>query len=184
MQSNTNADMATPPSRCASPSRPTAVVPTMPSSGVVRFASIAGPAMAKTRALVTTLGGAVGSAIKGARRPSAFGRAHEAHDQPNRHHHGGAEQKVPPEPAYDVEAHIPDAQHERLETLDDVPGVEPKHFQDHADQDRQQDEPENDRERRTAEEAVEVVIVGHRPLRRQAHGSPYHVARFAAGASY
>ncbi len=51
--SNTSADMAMPPSRCASPSRPIAAVPTMPSSGVVRLASIAGPAMAKTRALVT-----------------------------------------------------------------------------------------------------------------------------------
>jgi len=45
--------MATPPSRVASPSRPIAIVETMPISGVVRFATIAGPAMAKTCALVT-----------------------------------------------------------------------------------------------------------------------------------
>ena len=59
--SNTSADMAMPPSRCASPSRPIAAVPTMPSSGVVRFASIAGPAMAKTRALVTAAVESAGS---------------------------------------------------------------------------------------------------------------------------
>ena len=44
---------ATPPSSVASPSRPIAIVETMPISGVVRFATIAGPAMAKTCAVVT-----------------------------------------------------------------------------------------------------------------------------------
>ena len=44
---------ATPPSSVASPSRPIAIVATMPSSGVVRLATIAGPAMANTCALVT-----------------------------------------------------------------------------------------------------------------------------------
>ena len=39
---------ATPPSSVASPSRPIAIVETMPINGVVRFATIAGPAMAKT----------------------------------------------------------------------------------------------------------------------------------------
>ena len=48
-----NEAMATPPSRVASPSRPIAIVETMPISGVVRFATIAGPAMAKTCAVVT-----------------------------------------------------------------------------------------------------------------------------------
>jgi hypothetical protein len=45
--------IATPPSSVASPSRPIAVVETMPIKGVVRFATIAGPAMAKTCAFVT-----------------------------------------------------------------------------------------------------------------------------------
>jgi len=45
--------MATPPSSVASPSRPIAIVETMPISGVVRFAIIAGPAMAKTCAVAT-----------------------------------------------------------------------------------------------------------------------------------
>ena len=48
-----NDAMATPPSSVASPSRPIAIVETMPISGVVRFATIAGPAMAKTCAVVT-----------------------------------------------------------------------------------------------------------------------------------
>ena len=53
MQSNSTDAIATPPSSVASPSRPIAVVETMPISGVVRFATIAGPAMANTCAVVT-----------------------------------------------------------------------------------------------------------------------------------
>src|SRR5271166_4464000 len=53
-QSKITDAIATPPSKVASPSRPIAVVETMPISGVVRFATIAGPAMAKTRAVVTS----------------------------------------------------------------------------------------------------------------------------------
>ena len=52
-QSKITDAMATPPSSVASPSRPIAIVETMPISGVVRFAIIAGPAMAKTCAVVT-----------------------------------------------------------------------------------------------------------------------------------
>ena len=52
-QSKITDAIATPPSKVASPSRPIAVVETMPISGVVRFAIIAGPAMAKTCAVVT-----------------------------------------------------------------------------------------------------------------------------------
>ena len=55
-QSNTTDAIATPPSSVASPSRPIAMVETMPISGVVRFATIAGPAMAKTCAVVTFVG--------------------------------------------------------------------------------------------------------------------------------
>ena len=56
-QSKITDAMATPPSSAASPSRPIAVVETMPISGVVRFATIAGPAMAKTCAVVTLADG-------------------------------------------------------------------------------------------------------------------------------
>lgn len=52
-QSKMTDAIATPPSSVASPSRPIAMVETMPISGVVRFATIAGPAMAKTCAVVT-----------------------------------------------------------------------------------------------------------------------------------
>src|ERR1700752_2828821 len=52
-QSKITEAMATPPSSVASPSRPIAVVETMPINGVVRFAIIAGPAMAKTCLVVT-----------------------------------------------------------------------------------------------------------------------------------
>ena len=55
-QSKITDAIATPPSSVASPSRPIAVVETMPISGVVRFAIIAGPAMAKTCAVVTLRG--------------------------------------------------------------------------------------------------------------------------------
>ena len=57
MQSNSTEAIATPPSSVASPSLPIAVVETMPISGVVRFATIAGPAMANTCAVVTLDGG-------------------------------------------------------------------------------------------------------------------------------
>ena len=52
-QSNRTEAIATPPSSAASPGRPIAVVETMPISGVVRFATIAGPAMVNTCAVVT-----------------------------------------------------------------------------------------------------------------------------------
>ena len=52
-QSNTTDDIATAPSRCASPSRPITAVPTTPSSGVVTLASVIGTAIASTRAWVT-----------------------------------------------------------------------------------------------------------------------------------
>lgn len=47
-QSKITDAIATPPSSAASSSRPIAVVETTPISGVVRFATIAGPAMANT----------------------------------------------------------------------------------------------------------------------------------------
>src|SRR5262245_9260964 len=62
IQSNSTDAIATPPSSVASPSRPIAVVETMPISGVVRFATIAGPAMTNTCAVVT-FAGATGACI-------------------------------------------------------------------------------------------------------------------------
>ena len=73
MQSNSTEAIATPPSSVASPSRPIAVVETMPISGVVRFATIAGPAMANTCAVVT-LDGATGACMSRARRSCRHGR--------------------------------------------------------------------------------------------------------------
>ena len=46
-------EIATAPSRCASPRRPITAVPTTPSIGVVTFASVIGMAMASTRRCVT-----------------------------------------------------------------------------------------------------------------------------------
>ena len=68
-QSNITDAIATPPSSVASPSRPIAVVETMPISGVVRFATIAGPAMAKTCAVVTLVGEVNEPGLRGPYRP-------------------------------------------------------------------------------------------------------------------
>ncbi len=53
VQSKITEAIATPPSSAASPSLPIAVVATMPINGVVKLATIAGQAMANTRAVVT-----------------------------------------------------------------------------------------------------------------------------------
>src|SRR5262249_53809878 len=134
MPSNTIAASATPPRRCASPSRPIAAVATRPSSGVVRFASIAGPAIATTRAWLTVKVGSLatrrplgrhGRACPGQprlvvlaaarktwmpdtrpgmtlkeralRRSPTARRAHQPNNQPDRDHHGGAQQEGAPE---------------------------------------------------------------------------------------
>ena len=55
-QSKMTEAIATPPSMAGSPRRPIAVVETMPINGVVRFAIIAGPAMANTCRVVTLVG--------------------------------------------------------------------------------------------------------------------------------
>src|SRR5262249_44244035 len=172
--------MATPPSSDATPSRPMAAVPTMPSSGVVRLASIAGPAMAKTRALVTGKRGG-GEDLNNSLSSAALhqpGCAQQPRDQPDRDDDGGAQQEVAPQPAYRIEAHLPYPLEQRAQALDDVPGVEPQYLQDHADQDRQQHEAENHRQRRAAEETADRVVaaartlgpsVGRRPFGRHGH---------------
>ena len=68
-QSNITDAMATPPSSVASPSRPIAIVATMPSSGVVRLATIAGPAMANTCADVTLDGEVNEAGLRAVYRP-------------------------------------------------------------------------------------------------------------------
>src|SRR5262245_9791682 len=92
MPSNTIAASATPPRRCASPSRPIAAVATRPNSGVVRFASIAGPAIAKTRAWVTLKVGVM--AMR--RPPGRHGRAKRVEDARERAYVRGQPRLVVP----------------------------------------------------------------------------------------
>src|SRR6201992_3772223 len=114
MQSKSTDAIATPPSRVAPPSRPIAVVETMPISGVVRLATIAGPAIANTCAVVTLDGGLGEEACTdqtmslpplGLARPR---RAEQPRQQPDRDHDHGAKQEVTPQPVHGVEAEIVD----------------------------------------------------------------------------
>ena len=57
-----------------------------------------------------------------------LGDPHEAHDQPDWHHDGGAEQEIATEPAHGFEAHVPDAAIEHLQALEDIPRIEPEDF--------------------------------------------------------
>src|SRR5262249_32699896 len=144
MPSNTIAASATPPMRAASPSRPTAAVATSPSSGVVRLASIAGPAIENTRAWVI--------------RKDKFGsastrRPHQAHDQPDRHDQHGAQEEVAPQPFEGFEAHVPDRLKKLPDAADDVERVEPEYLENETDQNRQERQPEYDGKRSPAEEA-------------------------------
>src|SRR3569623_356213 len=103
MQSKISDAMATPPSTAASPSWPMAAVATMPSSGVVTLATIAGPANAKTLVeLMST------EAVTSPPRSLSPGGVGDAQDQPDRDDDDGAEQEITPQPAHRVEAHIPD----------------------------------------------------------------------------
>src|SRR5262249_53481016 len=81
----------------------------------------------------------------------------EAHDQPDRHDHDGAEQEVAPDPAQDIEAHLPDTLDEAAKAGQDVPRIEAQRREHDADQDRQENEAEQSRHRRAAEEARRVV---------------------------
>ena len=65
MQSKITDAIATPQSKAASPRRPTAVVEAIPIKGVVKLATIAGPAMANTRAVVTLVRKWVGVSFTG-----------------------------------------------------------------------------------------------------------------------
>src|SRR5262249_33107280 len=79
------------------------------------------------------------------------------HDQPDRDHDHSAEQEVLPHPAYRIEAHVPDHANEPLEAEQDVPWIEAERSQDHADHDRQEDQPHRHRNRRTAEKTTHEI---------------------------
>src|SRR5436309_4070710 len=150
MLSNTIAASATPPMRWASPSRPMAAVATSPSSGVVRLASIAGPAIENTQAWVTR---------KEELDSASTRRPHQAHDQPDRHHQHGAEEEVAPQPLEGFEAHVPDGLKQLPDAADDVERIEPKHLENETDQDRQERQPEYDGQRPPAEEAGQRALL-------------------------
>src|ERR1700683_5128391 len=114
-QSKITEAMATPPSSVASPSRPIAIVETMPISGVVRFATIAGPAMAKTCAVVT-----LDKEVNETCQLSPAWRAEHPRDQPDRNHDHGAEQEVAPQPVDGVKAEIPDSLEQQADAVDDI----------------------------------------------------------------
>src|SRR5882724_7682087 len=102
--------------------------------------------------------------FSGSCAPPALG---EPHHQPDRDHDDGTEQEIAPQPDEGVEAHVPDRADQPFDAAPDIARVEPDRRQDHADQDRQQDDPYRDRERRSAEEAV-YDIIGHQAVSERA----------------
>src|SRR6266568_4653751 len=165
MPSNTMAASATPPMRWASPSRPTAAVATSPSKGVVRLASIAGPAIENTRAWV----------IRKAEVASASTRRpHQAHDQPDRHDQHGAKQEIAPQSLEGLVAHVPDRLEQLADAADDVERIEAQHPENEPYQHRQQGEPEEDDKRAPTEKAVQRAWLrggfGYPWFLGQAHG--------------
>src|SRR5438874_1768736 len=165
MPSNTMAASATPPMRCASPSRPTAAVATSPSKGVVRLASIAGPAIENTRAWVIR---------KDELTSASTRRPHQPHDQPDRHDQHGAKQEIAPQSLEGLVAHVPDRLEQLADAADDVEGIEAQHPENEPDQHRQQREPEEDDKRAPAEKAVQRARLrggfGYPWFLGQAHG--------------
>src|ERR1700674_544671 len=133
-QSKITDAIATPQSSVASPSLPIAIVETMPISGVVRFATIAGPAMANTCA-VETLDPEFNETGLRASLSSAWGAEH-SRQQPDRYHDHGAEQEVAPQPVDGVKAEIPDSLKQQPDAVDDIPGIEADGGKHHADQNR------------------------------------------------
>src|SRR5262249_12764827 len=82
----------------------------------------------------------------------------EPHDEPDRDHQHGAEQEITPQPAYRLPSHVPDGVQEPADAVDDVPRVEADRRQHHAHEDREQDQPDDDRERRPAEKTLDEVV--------------------------
>src|SRR5262249_37951999 len=166
MLSNTRAASATPPIRWASPSRPTTAVAPSPSKGVVRLASIAGPAIENTRACVIRKDEV---ALASTRRP------YEPHDQPDRHDQHGAKHEIAPQSLKGLVAHVPDRLEQLADAADDVERIEAKHLENERNQHRQQREPENDDKRATSKKAVQRARLmggfGYPRLLGQAHGS-------------
>src|SRR5712671_444218 len=167
MPSNTMAASATPPMRWASPSRPTAAVATSPSKGVVRLASMAGPAIENTRACVIRKEAA---ALASTRRP------HQPHDQPDRHDQHGAKHEIAPQSLEGLVAHVPDRLEQLADAADDIERIEAEYPENEPDQHRQQREPEEDDKRAPAEKAVQRAWligsggVGYPWFLGQAHG--------------
>src|ERR1700681_1813690 len=130
-QSKMTEAMATPPSSVASPSCPIATVETMPISGVVRFATIAGPAMAKTCAVVTLDGATNKDRPPASLTPAR--RAEHPRQQPDRDHDHGAQQEVAPQPVDGVKAEIPEPLEQHPYAVQDIPGIKPDRGQHPAD---------------------------------------------------
>src|ERR1700722_9057823 len=166
-QSKTTDVIATPPSSVASPSRPMAIVETTPISGVVRFATIAGPAMAKTRALVILEFN--GSNLKTLwferdriETLSPARAAEYPHQEPEWDHDHGAKQEVTPQPVDRIEAEVPDSPKQQLDAAQDIPGVETDRGQHDPDQNREQDQPERHGQWRAAQKAIQGIVAGCR----------------------
>src|SRR5439155_13812028 len=94
---------------------------------------------------------------------SAARGAEQPRQQPDRDHDHGAEQEVAPQPVDGVEAEIPQPLEQHPDAVQDIPGIESDCGEHHADQDRQQDQPERHRQRRAAEKTVQAVIAGQIP---------------------
>src|SRR5215470_2150097 len=118
MPSNTMAASATPPIRWASPSRPTAAVATRPSKGVVRLASMAGPAIENTRACVIR---------KEELALASTRRSHQPHDQPDRYDQHGAQHEIAPQSLEGLVAHVPDRLEQLADAANDVKRIEVEH---------------------------------------------------------
>src|SRR5262245_7774053 len=166
MPSNTIAASATPPMRWASPSRPTAAVATSPSKGVVRLASIAGPAIENTRA---------GVVRKEELTSTSTRRPYEPHAQPDRHDQHGAKHEIATQSLESAVTHVPGRRQQLADAADDVERIEAELPEYEPNQHRQQCEPEEDDERAPAEKAVQRARLrrgfGYPWFLGQAHGS-------------
>src|SRR3954451_7449451 len=91
-------------------------------------------------------------------------RAKNTHQEPDRDHDHRAEQEIAPQPVDGIEAEVPQPLKQHADAMQDVPGIEADRGEHHADQDRQQDQPERHRQRRAAEKAVQAFIIAGRQI--------------------
>src|SRR6476659_5172107 len=99
----------------------------------------------------------------------APGAEHPRH-QPDRDHDHSAEQEVAPQPVDGVKPEVPEPPKQQLDAGEDIPGIETDGGEDHADEDRQQDQPNFYNDTPTTEKTSEAVmgcrqfpgVVGHR----------------------